>query len=204
LPSEEVLLLKRAATTVGPHATSTRFLQARVLAPEYGGDGKTAVFAPKRRSRRSLPGALAPTTWCCITSGHSRSLPQRPFIAFHGSWNRAPYAQGGYNVVYQAVSGDKASGQCEIFADGFAGADKSPAKRRTGRPAWPLGPTAPCMLRTMCRGGSIASFTAAARTPPTQSPCPAPASPNRRGRSPRSRHGHPRALTRMRAPIPPD
>ena len=46
------------------------------------------------------------------------------FIAFHGSWNRAPYAQGGYNVVYQGLSGDKASGKCEIFADGFAGADE--------------------------------------------------------------------------------
>jgi mono/diheme cytochrome c family protein len=50
------------------------------------------------------------------------------FIAFHGSWNRAPFAQGGYNVAYQGLSGDKASGKCEIFADGFAGADKSPEK----------------------------------------------------------------------------
>src|SRR5260370_627792 len=50
------------------------------------------------------------------------------FIAFHGSWNRAPYAQGGYNVVFQPLAGDRASGQCEIFADGFAGAVKSPAK----------------------------------------------------------------------------
>jgi mono/diheme cytochrome c family protein len=48
------------------------------------------------------------------------------FIAFHGSWNRAPYPQGGYNVVFQALSGDGASGQCEIFADGFAGAVESP------------------------------------------------------------------------------
>src|SRR5216683_1252854 len=50
------------------------------------------------------------------------------FIAFHGSWNRAPYAQGGYNVVFQPLAGDRASGQCEIFADGFAGAVKSPGK----------------------------------------------------------------------------
>jgi mono/diheme cytochrome c family protein len=49
------------------------------------------------------------------------------FIAFHGSWNRAPYAQGGYNVVFQPLSGDHASGPCEIFADGFAGAVKSPS-----------------------------------------------------------------------------
>jgi hypothetical protein len=64
------------------------------------------------------------------------------FIAFHGSWDRAPYAQGGYNVVFQALGGDRASGQCEIFADGFAGALKSPAKvehRPTGLAVGPDG-----------------------------------------------------------------
>ena len=50
------------------------------------------------------------------------------FIAFHGSWDRAPYPQGGYNVVFQPLTGGRASGQCEIFADGFAGAVKSPDK----------------------------------------------------------------------------
>ena len=25
------------------------------------------------------------------------------FIAFHGCWNRAPFAQGGYHVVFQAL-----------------------------------------------------------------------------------------------------
>jgi mono/diheme cytochrome c family protein len=48
------------------------------------------------------------------------------FIAFHGSWNRAPYAQGGYNIVFQPLASGKASSQCEIFADGFAGAVKTP------------------------------------------------------------------------------
>jgi mono/diheme cytochrome c family protein len=50
------------------------------------------------------------------------------FIAFHGSWDRAPYPQGGYNVVFQALAGDRAAGQCEIFADGFAGAVKAPGQ----------------------------------------------------------------------------
>jgi mono/diheme cytochrome c family protein len=48
------------------------------------------------------------------------------FIAFHGSWNRAPYPQGGYNVVFQPFDGDHASGNCEIFADGFAGGVMTP------------------------------------------------------------------------------
>jgi mono/diheme cytochrome c family protein len=48
------------------------------------------------------------------------------FIAFHGSWNRAPYAQGGYNVVFQPLNRDRTVGNCEIFADGFAGSVKTP------------------------------------------------------------------------------
>jgi mono/diheme cytochrome c family protein len=50
------------------------------------------------------------------------------FIAFHGSWDRAPYPQAGYNVTFQPLSGDRSSGLCEVFADGFAGAIKSPDK----------------------------------------------------------------------------
>jgi mono/diheme cytochrome c family protein len=64
------------------------------------------------------------------------------FIAFHGSWNRAPFPQSGYNVVFQSLKGDQAAGSCEIFADGFAGAVKSPDKaqhRPTGVAVGPDG-----------------------------------------------------------------
>jgi glucose/arabinose dehydrogenase len=43
------------------------------------------------------------------------------FIAFHGSWNRAPLRQAGYNVVFVPMKDGKPNGQWEIFADGFAG-----------------------------------------------------------------------------------
>jgi glucose/arabinose dehydrogenase len=42
------------------------------------------------------------------------------FIAFHGSWNRAPLPQAGYKVVFVPLSGGKA-GTPATFADGFAG-----------------------------------------------------------------------------------
>jgi len=47
-------------------------------------------------------------------------------IAFHGSWNRAPFPQQGYNVVFQPFEQGKPTGSFEIFADGFAGAVKEP------------------------------------------------------------------------------
>ena len=121
------------------------------------------------------------------------------FIAFHGSWNRAPYAQGGYNVVYQALSGDKASGKCEIFADGFAGADKSPGKaahRPTGLAVGPDGAlyvaddVAGRIYRIVYRGG------ADARRAHRQ--CLVPARPTRPVRSAPLTPDRPRVRIRMR------
>ena len=43
------------------------------------------------------------------------------FIAFHGSWNRAPLPQGGFKVVYVPFSGNTPAGTYETFADGFGG-----------------------------------------------------------------------------------
>jgi glucose/arabinose dehydrogenase len=62
------------------------------------------------------------------------------FIAFHGSWNRAPGPQGGYNVVF--VPPNRTPTEHEVFADGFAGAEKSPdraAHRPTGVTVGPDG-----------------------------------------------------------------
>jgi len=50
------------------------------------------------------------------------------FVAFHGSWNRAPEPQGGYNVVFQPLADGKAAGAFIVFADGFAGAVKEPGR----------------------------------------------------------------------------
>ena len=46
------------------------------------------------------------------------------FIVFHGSWNRSPMPQEGYNVTFQPFHDGRPSGQFEVFASGFAG--KSP------------------------------------------------------------------------------
>jgi glucose/arabinose dehydrogenase len=43
------------------------------------------------------------------------------FIAFHGSWNRAPEQQAGYKVVFQPLRGGAANGDFTVVADGFAG-----------------------------------------------------------------------------------
>jgi mono/diheme cytochrome c family protein len=64
------------------------------------------------------------------------------FIAFHGSWNRAPEPQGGYNVVFQPLRDGAAPGPFVVFADGFAGEFMEPgraAHRPTGLAVGPDG-----------------------------------------------------------------
>jgi glucose/arabinose dehydrogenase len=102
----------------------------RVLAPEYGGDGKKTPEAGKYPD----PLVAYPAHWApndlLFYSG--KNFPAKynhgAFIAFHGSWNRAPEPQAGYKVVFQPMKNGKANGAYEVFVDGFAGEmeDNSP------------------------------------------------------------------------------
>jgi glucose/arabinose dehydrogenase/mono/diheme cytochrome c family protein len=131
LPAEELLRLTRGGDYGWPECYYDAARSKLVLAPEYGGDGGNEIGAC---ARKIAPIAAFPAHWApnAMALYDKQQFPTRyhhgVFIAFHGSWNRAPYAQGGYNVVFQALAGDHASGKCEIFADGFAGAVKSPDK----------------------------------------------------------------------------
>jgi hypothetical protein len=108
------------------------------------------------------------------------------FIAFHGSWDRAPYPQGGYNVVFQALEGDRASGQCEIFADGFAGAARSPGQAEHRPSGLAVGPDGSLFVsddvrgriyRIVYRGGSAAPGGAAQGDAAQYTSCPAASAP---------------------------
>ncbi len=92
-----------------------------VLAPEYGGDGrKVGRCATKKGPVYGFPGHWAPDA---IVYGPPGALPgfgTGVFIAFHGSWNRAPEPQAGYKVVFLPLNGDR-PGKPVTFADGFAG-----------------------------------------------------------------------------------
>lgn len=130
LPSEEVMLLKKDADYGWPKCYYDPFEGKLMLAPEYGGDGKTVGLC----ATKTGPAAAFPAHWGPngMVYYDQKQFPARyrsgVFIAFHGSWDRAPFVQSGYNVVYQSMKEGKASGACEIFADGFAGATVSPEK----------------------------------------------------------------------------
>ena len=113
------------------------------MAPEYGGDGGTAVgpCAQKRAPLAVFPAHWVPNVLLLYDGDQFPAAYRRgAFITFHGSWNRAPFPQGGYNVVFQPFAGGKPAGAYVIFADGFAGALKEPGKavhRPSGRAVGP-------------------------------------------------------------------
>ena len=102
-----------------------------VLAPEYGGDGGHAVgvCGQKRGPIAAFPAHWAPNDLVLYTGDQFPAAYRGgAFIAFHGSWNRAPFPQGGYNVVFQPLADGKPAGDYVVFADGFAGAVKEPGQ----------------------------------------------------------------------------
>jgi glucose/arabinose dehydrogenase/mono/diheme cytochrome c family protein len=131
LPAEELLLLKQGGDYGWPECYYDAVQQKLVLAPEYGGDGgsKVGVCANKTAPVAAFPAHWGPNG-AVFYDGKQFPAHYRNgvFIAFHGSWDRAPFAQGGYNIVFQPLAGARAAGPCEIFADGFAGAVETPEK----------------------------------------------------------------------------
>lgn len=106
----------------------------RMLAPEYGGDGNTVGQCSRyKKPLMAFPGHWAPEALLFYT-GTQFPSPYRngAFIAFHGSWNRAPLPQQGYNVVFVPFKSGKPVNSYELFAEGFKGKKtlRSPASAR--------------------------------------------------------------------------
>lgn len=131
LPAEELVRLEQGADYGWPECYYDQFQKKRVLAPEYGGDGGKAVGPC---ARKSPPIAAFPAHWApnALALYRGEQFPAAykggAFIAFHGSWNRAPFPQGGYNVVFQPLKDGEAAGDFIVFADGFAGWFKEPGR----------------------------------------------------------------------------
>jgi glucose/arabinose dehydrogenase len=119
-PAEEFHRLVRGTDVGWPYCYHDPETDRKVLSPEYGGDGEMVG----RCDRVAEPLIGFPAHWAPngLHFYQGEQLPARyrggAFIAFHGSWNRAPLPQQGFNVVFVPFTDDGA-GDWSVFADGF-------------------------------------------------------------------------------------
>ena len=131
LPAETLYALKEGDDCGWPYIYYDQNQKKKILAPEYGGDGKKTGAEKAIDPVMAFPGHLAPNDLLFYTG---KMFPEKyrngAFIAFHGSWNRAPEPQKGYFVAFIPFENGKPSGNWEIFADNFAGHEnmKSPGE----------------------------------------------------------------------------
>lgn len=125
LPADEFMRVTEGSNFGWPYCYYDQIQGKKVLAPEYGGDGKmigrcSAFDDPLI----GFPGHFAPND---IKFYHGEQFPERyrngAFVALHGSTIRNPYPQAGYFVAFIPFENGEPTGDWEVFANGFAGVD---------------------------------------------------------------------------------
>lgn len=124
LPDESIYLVNKGDNMGWPYSYWDGARGMRMQAPEYGGDGKTpATDKSFVKPVASVPGHWAPNAMQVYTETLFPKIYKNGiFIAYHGSWNRAPLPQAGYKVVFFPLSEQGLpDGDWFVFADGFKG-----------------------------------------------------------------------------------
>lgn len=138
-PAEELVQVNRGDDMGWPYCYYDMRAGRIVLGPEYGGDRQQVGRCSTAKAPLTVfPGHWAPNGLLFYTG---TMFPTRyrsgAFVAFHGSWNRAPLAQAGFRIGFVPATDGKIGSGYETFADGFAGAStisdpNSAAHRPTG------------------------------------------------------------------------
>jgi glucose/arabinose dehydrogenase/mono/diheme cytochrome c family protein len=131
--AEEMHLLRQGANLGWPYTYWDPIKQARMVGPEFGGNNRKRDANPAYDPPLiAFPGHWAPLQMTVYTG---TQFPEKyrggMFVAFHGSWNRAPRAQAGYKIAFVPFgrdglpTGDTAhgAGTYEDFATGFPGVE---------------------------------------------------------------------------------
>jgi glucose/arabinose dehydrogenase len=122
-PAEEMHKLTLGSNAGWPYTYWDMGRDERMVGPEYGGDGRTASTNDDFQDPiQAFPAHWAPNG---VMFYKGDQFPDRyhggAFVAFHGSWNRAPEMQAGYKVTFSQFVDGVPFGDFEVFADGFTG-----------------------------------------------------------------------------------
>jgi glucose/arabinose dehydrogenase len=121
LPAETMFELHQGDDAGWPYIYYDHIQKKKILAPEYGGDGKKTGGEKTINPVAAFPAHLGPNALLFYTG---TSFPEKyrngAFIAFHG---QSAELHKGYMVAFVPFKNGKPSGNWEIFADNFAGTD---------------------------------------------------------------------------------
>ncbi|MEO8088945.1 MAG: PQQ-dependent sugar dehydrogenase [Gemmatimonadales bacterium] len=117
-PAEELVRVQSGGDYGWPYCYYSNQYKKLVQAPEYGGDGQRVG----RCSTAVDPVLAFPGHWAPMALAFNNSDAWGPkykgglFVAFHGSWNRAPLPQAGYRVVFVPFANGRPAGEYSTFA----------------------------------------------------------------------------------------
>ena len=123
LPAEEFFEVNEGDDFGWPYCYYNWMTGQKLLGPEYGGDRETVGRCEQFEAPiQAFPGHWAPND---VLFYDGDQFPEEyrggAFIAWHGSWNRAPLPQEGFKVTYTPFENGSPAGNFEVFADDFAG-----------------------------------------------------------------------------------
>jgi glucose/arabinose dehydrogenase len=130
LPAEEFHVAEEGDDFGWPYTYYDPISNVRRQAPEYGGDLNSLATGDYKDPLIGFPAHWAPMD---IIFHSGTNFPdtyrQGAFVVFHGSWNRMPFEQQGFKVVFVPMKEGLPSGEWTVFADAFIGQEsiKSPA-----------------------------------------------------------------------------
>lgn len=119
LPAETLYKLHKGTDGGWPYVYYDHLQHKKILAPEYGGDGKKTGGEKAQDPFAAFPAHLA-SDGILFYTGNSFPAKYKNgvFIAFHG---KSPELNKGYLIAFVPFVNGKASEKWEIFADDFAG-----------------------------------------------------------------------------------
>ncbi len=124
LPAETFYAINEGDNAGWPYIYYDPAQHKKIVSPEYGGDGKKEGSNEFKDPVVAFPAHMAPMAVLFYTGNQfPEKYKNGAFISFHGSWNRAPLPQEGFFVAFIPFKNGKATGEWEIFANGFAGTE---------------------------------------------------------------------------------
>lgn len=133
LPAETLYELGKGADAGWPYVYYDPFQHKKMVAPEYGGDGKKSVEDKYINPVADFPAHLAPNDLLFYTGNmFPKKYKNGAFIVFHG---QSQPMKKGYFVAFVPFKDGKPSGPWEVFADNFTRIDpKNPKGNYQHRP----------------------------------------------------------------------